>query len=244
LAQNLSQERVAADFVTLQAERQALDDLLQRAFTDDGAGNGRLTAEGVQFFDSRLRMGGRHVLRVALDPVIGLLVPSRQKLARDYTEVAERASANLKLPLRNADWQPLQQSMNESRKSFWDSIDPMSISKLTPAFWHVQATAERFLGHRDGVVVAITLELYRREHGQYPENLNALGPDLREIPADRITGEPVRYRLVQGRPVVYSVGADRKDDGGRATYPLEKAAAWETTQAVAEGDWILYPTTP
>jgi hypothetical protein len=68
---------------------------------------------------------------------------------------------------------------------------------------------------------------------------------LPQVPADRITGDPVRYRLVDGKPLIYSVGADRVDDGGRILDRHGKsyaAAEWRFPPADApKGDWILYP---
>jgi len=98
------------------------------------------------------------------------------------------------------------------------------------------------------------LEVFRREHGKYPESLSELVPQLLpEIPADRITGEPVRFRIVDSEPVVYSVGADRKDDGGRPApaksfedgrrlTESQTAALWDAQDSTPEGDWVLYPT--
>jgi hypothetical protein len=103
------------------------------------------------------------------------------------------------------------------------------------------------------VLVGIALELHRRRHGRDPAALSELTPHfLPAVPADRITGEPVKYRLVDGRPVVYSVGTDRQDDGGlppramvygRSIPQSPKAAQWVTPSnpADAAGDWILYP---
>jgi hypothetical protein len=63
------------------------------------------------------------------------------------------------------------------------------------------------------------------------------------VPADRITGEPVKYLLKSGQPVVYSVGADRKDDGGRYTRDPQAAASWDLDlTSASKGDWMLYPT--
>jgi hypothetical protein len=240
LSKQLSQPKVAADLITFQPERLWFDDLLQRSFTDDGSGNGRLTFQGVQYFDVGLHVNRDSWVRMVVHPALGLIVPSRQELARDYTQVLEIASANLKLPMRNADWSGVQDALDGSHKSFRDSISPISVARITPAYWLAQAAAERYLGRRDGIVVAIALELYHHDHGRYPDNLSALAPGLPEIPADRITGEPIRYRVVDGEPVVYSVGADRKDDGGRAANPPQIAARWQTDKPAA-GDWILYP---
>jgi hypothetical protein len=246
LTQRLSAPTVAADLITLDAERLWFDDMLQRSFTDDGMGNGRFTPEGVGFFDAAGpgKAGKRSWRGIAVQPVVGLLVPSRQKLAEKYNHLLDRASANLKLALRDANYQAIHDELDKSRKSFPESVSPMSISIFTPDYSLVHAAAERLLGHRDGVKVGIALELYRREHRAYPENLSALVPRfLPAVPADRITGEPVRYRLADGQPVVYSIGGDRKDDGGRATDPVLEAAIWDTRNTIPDGDWVLYGPT-
>ena len=71
-------------------------------------------------------------------------------------------------------------------------------------------------GNRDGVFIGLALELYHREHGKWPESLGELSPKyLPTLPADPITGKPLHYKVVSDRPIVYSVGVDGDDDGGR-----------------------------
>jgi hypothetical protein len=81
--------------------------------------------------------------------------------------------------------------------------------------------------------------------------LNDLTPELLpEIPADRITGDPIKYHLIDGKPVVYSVGADRIDDGGKpptngGTRNWYGGAQWDVKPVdAARGDWVLYPPDP
>ncbi len=64
--------------------------------------------------------------------------------------------------------------------------------------------------------IAIALELYRREHKHYPEDLSSLGPDhITDLPTDLFTGAPPRYRILSdGTPLIYSVGENGIDDGG------------------------------
>src|SRR5688572_18422159 len=121
----------------------------------------------------------------------------------------------------------------------------MEIGKFTAAFWKLQELAEHRLGRRDGVVVGIALEAYRRETGRYPDNLNALVRRfLDEVPADRINGEAIRYRLANTKPLLYSVGGDRDDDGGRAPEFPNTAVNWGLSpgREIVDGDWILYPS--
>jgi len=83
--------------------------------------------------------------------------------------------------------------------------------------------------------IACALERYRLAHGQCPETLDALVPQfLAAIPRDVITDQPLNYhRVNDGQYVLYSVGWNKKDDGG--------VAVKENKQRT-EGDWVWkYP---
>src|SRR5215831_13060090 len=150
----------------------------------------------------------------AFEPVAGLVVPSRQTLETVYARYTDRAATNLKLPMRDADWRTEQDELTTSHTGVVDSMSRKAIGPI-PAYWRVQETVERSLGHRDGLLVGTALEVFRREHGKYPESLSDLVPQLLlEVPADRLAGEPVRFRIVNFQPLVYSVGADRKTNFG------------------------------
>jgi hypothetical protein len=64
--------------------------------------------------------------------------------------------------------------------------------------------------------VAFALAAYRREHGRYPEKLDALAPQyLATIPGDLFSGKALIYRSAANGYLFYSVGINGKDDGGR-----------------------------
>lgn len=75
--------------------------------------------------------------------------------------------------------------------------------------------------------VAIAIERYRRDHRDaLPETLEALVPEqLRDIPADPLTGASLLYRVEPDAYVVYSVGADLADDGGALLEPAPVGSA-------------------
>ena len=97
-------------------------------------------------------------------------------------------------------------------------------------------------------VLGRLLATFRRD-GFDGASLAELSPVLLpSVPIDRITGGPLHYRVVNGKPVVYSVGVDRDDDGGVAPKdpigqpdPLQ-AAEWHVAPGkVVDGDWVLFP---
>jgi hypothetical protein len=75
----------------------------------------------------------------------------------------------------------------------------------------------------------LACKIYRNKTGHYPENLEALVPDiLPEIPIDPFTGKPLVFKRQSGKLLIYSLGSNQKDDGGRSTYMI--------TQLVMEKD--------
>jgi hypothetical protein len=65
-------------------------------------------------------------------------------------------------------------------------------------------------------VAAVAAERYRRDKGRWPEALTDLVPDyLAQVPTDLFDGGPLHYRRLEDGVVVYSVGPDGQDDGGK-----------------------------
>jgi hypothetical protein len=63
----------------------------------------------------------------------------------------------------------------------------------------------------------VAMELFRRESGHYPDHLDTLVPRyLEAVPIDPFSGKQMRYRLTTNSYLLYSIGPDRKDDGGRS----------------------------
>ena len=75
----------------------------------------------------------------------------------------------------------------------------------------------------------LACKIYKNQAGHYPENLDALVPGLLDsVPIDPFSGKPLIYRLQDGGVLIYSVGSNEKDEGGRGTYQI--------TQLVMEKD--------
>jgi hypothetical protein len=65
--------------------------------------------------------------------------------------------------------------------------------------------------------VAMALRLYRMDHnGEWPASLAALVPKyLAEVPIDPFDGKPIRYRAAGDDSIIWSVGFNLVDDGGK-----------------------------
>jgi len=69
------------------------------------------------------------------------------------------------------------------------------------------------------VRTALACRIYRLRQGRLPETLDQLAPEiLSKIPADPFTGLPLAYRRTPKGFVLYSLGPNQKDDGGRGLW--------------------------
>ena len=97
----------------------------------------------------------------------------------------------------------------------------------------VQAETKRRLA-----VTAIALKRYELHCGKPPPNLLALTPEfLGEVPIDPMSGKPLCYRLnPDGTYVLYSVGEDGNDDGGKggASFWAGPDAVWPSAATPEE----------
>ena len=90
----------------------------------------------------------------------------------------------------------------------------------------------------DAAALACALERYRLAHGEFPESLGALMPEITsQLPHDVINGQPLKYRrTADGQYLLYSVGWNESDDGG--VVGLTKSGEGIDQKA---GDWVWRP---
>ncbi len=90
---------------------------------------------------------------------------------------------------------------------------------LLPGFTAPAAREANGLAHARLGLIAVALEQFRGAHeNRYPSALSELTPDfLPSTPPDPFDGQPLRYRKKGVGYVLYSIGADLKDDAGQRT---------------------------
>lgn len=247
IAHLLAKPNTAAEIISFEGERMAFRDFVQRIYSDDGNGDGHVTKQGIEFL---ARLGGPFPISqeyVYVSQAAGApLVASRREVIAEHDRLINMANANLNRAYRDVDWKPYDDRAIEIKTSSALGWKYMLINVTLPNLSRAQSDAEQYLGSRDGVIVAIGLELYRRQHGRYPTSLDELMPSLLPaVPIDRLNGRPLSYRLIDGKPVVYSVGADLDDDGGRPPQingEVKNNVAFESFKGgTISGDWILFP---
>ncbi len=92
---------------------------------------------------------------------------------------------------------------------------------LLPAMHRAAELTFRVLAKRRLAATALAIRWYETDHGAPPATLEALVPDyLPAVPADPFAsgGRPIGYRPEAPRPLLYSFGANMRDDGGTPAY--------------------------
>lgn len=243
------------ELVRIDAEARYFEDILQRVYTDDGRGNGHATAAGLRFLEEISSDPPSSSFERSINPISAAIMADRATTRREYASLIASTIAAARKPLWTWTRMPGHEIDDMSDSSLWRQRYP-TIWLLMPALGRSAASAHRFTQSRDATLTAVALELYHRRHGAYPESLEALVPSLvPAMPLDVFDGAPLKYALRDGRPLLYSIGTDRKDDGGRApeTGLFGPEGEWRSTQVVEgmltdpararsiDGDWILYP---
>lgn len=251
-------------------EKLFLYDMIQRVYTDEGDGEGRFHQPGwVEALNTDHQVTGDRMADEVVNSVIfetamsNLATPAivgvtagRKETTRLVDEVYARLEAEMDTPMRDQPESAADQFIEELGLDhpLARARHPL-IGTMLPALGNLRATKEKLAARAEGVMIGIALELYRRQHGGYPESLDELTPRyLPELPVDRLNGEPLHYQVSDGRPVVYSVGSDMDDDGGRLpvsedgepTYPNIKWPSDSTENEgtrgeIEDGDWRLWP---
>ena len=247
----------------LDGERAMFYDFVQRCYTDDGDGGGHFT--NARYMNMLMEMSGTPAqidAGIGSKFVLPLLLPfigDRKWTIETYDRWYDHAQAQLAGHPWERESDPVILEVLSASETLRGRIKYAFFSALLPAIdsaiSHVYQSDQR----RSATLTAIALELYRREHGRYPDSLDQLVPVmLPVVPLDLHTGEPMCYRLTDAGPVLYSRGGDQDDDGGRPP-----AAAEDPTRSGAstfhgpgyvqsklndplerdrfDGDWILYP---
>jgi len=110
------------------------------------------------------------------------------------------------------------------------------LHSLMPALSRITITDLRNIAQLRTARVALAIERYRLAAGKLPDALADLVPAyLDVVPTDPFDGNELRYKKLETGFVVYSIGEDLSDDGGKERPPrnIRKGESWDVTFIVA-----------
>ncbi|MFT5422522.1 MAG: hypothetical protein ACI89L_000287 [Phycisphaerales bacterium] len=272
LSHSLAASAELAETTDLKGETYLMEDLLQRAFTDNGHGDGRLTPAGLEGLMALNVMSSWQTpgspdpepstLTRLAGPVSMEVIASRGKLSALHRQHMDAARATL---LEGPEALP-----DLFRLAYeLEHLGPIEEGRVLPVTLVLPAITkaiENFLSSRirtDATLVALAAEHHRREHGEYPATIEDLVPsNLPDVPQDPFDpGQPMKYRLTDTGPMIYVAGADGDDDGGTrflgdGPRKARRGPEWvellrmryprpdRVYDNIPDGDWILFPPQP
>lgn len=87
---------------------------------------------------------------------------------------------------------------------------------IAPSFSRSGELAAKADAQHRLIMLAVAMWQYRLAEGSFPAELGQLSPKyLLTVPIDPFTGKDMKMAQVDGHPVIYSVGPDLVDDGGK-----------------------------
>ncbi len=132
---------------------------------------------------------------------------SLMKLHEEQKRLAKEAVSGPRL-IANYLW--------DSRNAVSDSVSIVMVQLLTPAVTQAQTAEDRARMRRELLHVGVALARHHATRGAYPEKLEMLKPEfLKQIPLDAFIDLPLHYQVRPDGYLLYSVGPNRKDDGGQ-----------------------------
>jgi hypothetical protein len=242
-----------ATLLDWRTERRSFDDVVQRTYTDNGHGDGHLVFEGLKHLVTFSSLADTSVdlnaSALVVGPIAGAVGPSRADLVHAADQLYAHAESLTAAPL----W-----TWSEALLASPLGLDDDPVQRLRyqpllmvePAYEHSAFARQVLLQHRDATLATIALTIYRIKEGAYPATLEALSPALMPSPpVDRFDGAALRYRLEGDRPLLYSVGPDRADDGGSPIGRRMMYDVWAAFHGLEgkfvtpehRGDWVLWP---
>ncbi|MHC4328883.1 MAG: hypothetical protein ACYSWW_12285 [Planctomycetota bacterium] len=111
------------------------------------------------------------------------------------------------------------------------------LGHLMPAFATVDTINLRGIAHLHAAQAALAIQRYRLAANELPVKLAELVPTyLDGVPKDPFDGQELRYKKLEPGFVVYSIGQDLSDDGGKEIPPRNKrrrgSSNWDVTFTV------------
>ncbi len=208
----------------LEIEAMFFDDMLQRAYTDDGHGNGRMTKEGLfvlsgmggMSFPDGPEFGVERAIRSLTGPVTLVMMGDRKTQYDLYHGVMDTTRRVLDEGPESIGHLGYLKKLSRARVKRGLGLNYSPVDLFMPAMTRAVDRAFQSQLSTQAAMTMLAIEIYRLDHGQLPELLDELVPKyLPSVPQDPFNpGFPLQYVVDETGYMVYAAGADGDLDGG------------------------------
>lgn len=212
--------------ISMEGEKVFWYDQIQRTFTDDGQGGGRMLARGMAYVVT-------DDWKENLWRFVSFNYPNRREVVANIDKYFERfAEIVTETPLELSDEVIDEQVWNEV------NITPIMLKIQTPAHERVGQIAWRMKSGREALLAVLAVMRYEKEKGLYPAGLDELvkAGYLKKLPMDPYSDGPLVYRKTESGFLLYSLGTNLTDEGGELGLRGGKPRMWAD-----DGDWVFWP---
>jgi hypothetical protein len=129
------------------------------------------------------------------------------RLLQFYIRLLPKLSDDTSTLVEQSAWLDQQAIVESEKKGLSYTLNKI----MFPVFAQAGASVVRLRANQLTMLTYVKALQYRVRHGAFPSGLAELGP----VPTDPFDGKPLRYQLENGGFVVYSVGQDKTDNGGK-----------------------------
>jgi len=229
--------------ISMEGERLAFMDIVQRSFTDGGPGGGHLILgswDGLTDFNPP---GVDDRQKRLLMPLY--MAASMAHARRDAT--VAKANEIFDLQSKLAQMTPYQRHMSDLKTAdeimytSWPNYKFFLISVFMPATARISDIVYRAKVSHEATVAILAIQRWRLQKDQYPATLGELvsAGFLNELPMDPWSDKPLVYKKTDDDFILYSVGFNFTDDGGE----YGKDRSGNIREWSDNGDTVFWPVT-
>ena len=259
------QQMPVRSWLDFEGERASIKDIIQRCYTDDGNGDGRMTSQGVELLSTAETWmtsspsadsqddnyeAVAYAARKFMAPASLFMCASRKEVSDKTDELIDRCIADAQVPFWLND--ELDGFQRETDKFFEENkTRHVLLAMMFPASQQVINALDRTIARQEGVIAALAIHRYYQTYGDWPTEYDQVSPEFAtEFPQDQLDGSLLKFTYRDDQLRVYSVGRDHEDDGGidhgrktggKLVPEARSHFIFGAKSDDYDGDWILWP---
>ena len=249
LQKDFEQMKSVEDFtMSFEGEKMFVYDEIQRCFTEDRFGGGHLYLTRIGQIDSYGDESETTTVDIILEQLsspegwaravkVLFFHPNKQQTR----EAADRFYAFCETFAQKTPAQIKAEGLGIEKETIKIVGDNVFLSMLSPALGRAAEMGHRHRTNVEATISILALQRYKADKGSFPDNLQELvtAGYLRQLPVDVFSDKPLIYRKTDESFILYSIGGNFKDDGGKAEIDSKgRPKLWDY-----DGDAVFWPVT-